>query len=161
MDRKSIDLLNGSTCSCCGKHRVPLAIYHVPGKNIVICSEECLKKWDTQIKEFEAKAVCACGEKADPKFGTLVVVNHKPDDMEIVIDNTVMNKYFCSKKCSNKYSRLVSAIPEFEAKSLCTVCEDAVPRDKMKFCGACRNKSYCSRECQKKDWPRHKLVCGK
>ena len=28
-------------------------------------------------------------------------------------------------------------------------------------CGRCRDKSmrYCSRECQKKDWPRHKLLC--
>ena len=34
---------------------------------------------------------------------------------------------------------------------------DGSPR--LFFCGKCRNQRYCSKECQKKDWPKHKIVC--
>eukprot|EP01102_Stenamoeba_stenopodia_P002611 TRINITY_DN1246_c0_g1_i1.p1 TRINITY_DN1246_c0_g1~~TRINITY_DN1246_c0_g1_i1.p1 ORF type:complete len:430 (-),score=91.53 TRINITY_DN1246_c0_g1_i1:978-2177(-) len=30
-----------------------------------------------------------------------------------------------------------------------------------KVCGGCRVTKYCSAECQKADWPKHKLLCGK
>lgn len=33
--------------------------------------------------------------------------------------------------------------------------------DKLKVCSACKLTTYCSRECQLEDWPRHKLVFGK
>lgn len=29
----------------------------------------------------------------------------------------------------------------------------------MKWCGNCKAQVYCSRECQKKDWPNHKKEC--
>jgi len=35
---------------------------------------------------------------------------------------------------------------------------EAAERD-LKFCGKCRDRSYCSRECQLRDWPRHKQDC--
>jgi ankyrin repeat protein len=28
-------------------------------------------------------------------------------------------------------------------------------------CGACKSMLYCSQECQKKDWPDHKVLCKK
>ena len=31
---------------------------------------------------------------------------------------------------------------------------------KMKTCGRCRFARYCSKQCQKADWPEHKLVCS-
>lgn len=33
--------------------------------------------------------------------------------------------------------------------------------EKVKICGGCRSSLYCSRECQTKDWPRHKEICKK
>lgn len=27
-------------------------------------------------------------------------------------------------------------------------------------CGGCNNEIYCSKECQRKDWPRHKIICN-
>ena len=29
------------------------------------------------------------------------------------------------------------------------------------ICSKCKEVYYCGRDCQKKDWPTHKLVCGK
>jgi hypothetical protein len=31
----------------------------------------------------------------------------------------------------------------------------------MKKCSRCRNATYCSVECQKQDWNRHKTECQK
>ncbi|KAJ7499993.1 hypothetical protein FB451DRAFT_1549456 [Mycena latifolia] len=44
--------------------------------------------------------------------------------------------------------------------------EETDPKNhKMQVCGKCkdigRQMPYCSRECVKADWPRHKLICGK
>lgn len=40
----------------------------------------------------------------------------------------------------------------------CCTCGKIEP--KQLCCGRCRSTSYCSLECQKSDWPRHKKHCG-
>ncbi|KID74370.1 Ubiquitin carboxyl-terminal hydrolase 19 [Metarhizium brunneum] len=39
--------------------------------------------------------------------------------------------------------------------SLCTVCD----KHDARLCGRCKSVRYCSAECQKEDWPTHKLPC--
>ena len=34
------------------------------------------------------------------------------------------------------------------------------PPDALKICGRCRNQPYCSLECQRSDWRRHKANCA-
>ncbi|XP_064651817.1 uncharacterized protein LOC135502734 isoform X2 [Lineus longissimus] len=41
----------------------------------------------------------------------------------------------------------------------CETC--GIEEEKMKRCGKCRAVHYCSAECQKLDWPRHKASCKK
>lgn len=41
----------------------------------------------------------------------------------------------------------------------CAVCEKA--GDKMKLCGQCKDRCYCSPECQRLDWKTHKTWCQK
>ena len=43
----------------------------------------------------------------------------------------------------------------------CDKMQDQVKTGSLKFCGRCRTVYYCSRECQEKDWPIHKLGCKK
>ena len=33
--------------------------------------------------------------------------------------------------------------------------------EKFSYCKACRQTCYCSRECQKADWPDHRLTCSR
>jgi hypothetical protein len=40
---------------------------------------------------------------------------------------------------------------------ICAVCHEDGPKN----CSKCKKISYCSIACQRKDWPEHKLVCGK
>lgn len=45
-------------------------------------------------------------------------------------------------------------------KLICGYC-DKEKKNKLKKCSRCKVYYYCSKECQKKDWPRHKLQCNK
>ncbi|KAK8807372.1 hypothetical protein WA158_004131 [Blastocystis sp. Blastoise] len=42
--------------------------------------------------------------------------------------------------------------------TVCSYCKSNIGKY---TCGKCRKVRYCSSECQKKDWPQHKLVCKK
>jgi hypothetical protein len=42
-----------------------------------------------------------------------------------------------------------------EAQELCTMCH----RAGTMRCGGCKELHYCSKMCQKNDWPIHKLIC--
>ena len=42
----------------------------------------------------------------------------------------------------------------------CAACEKTFPEvAELKTCKACRVMHYCSKECQRADWPRHKMMC--
>ncbi|KAK3594343.1 hypothetical protein CHS0354_004697 [Potamilus streckersoni] len=43
-------------------------------------------------------------------------------------------------------------------KEICFVCSS---RHSVKLCGRCKGIPYCSKECQKRDWGRHKQECNK
>ena len=46
-------------------------------------------------------------------------------------------------------------------KRFCCHCGIVLGRRKCSKCSACSSVRYCSEECQRNDWPRHKEVCGK
>ena len=39
----------------------------------------------------------------------------------------------------------------------CSKCSKSLQR--LQYCGKCSIVTYCSKECQRADWPTHKLVC--
>lgn len=53
---------------------------------------------------------------------------------------------------------LVLIDPEFDVKDkFCSVCEK---RCQLQKCTKCKVVLYCSRSCQKSDWPKHKKLCN-
>ena len=46
-----------------------------------------------------------------------------------------------------------------QAGSTCCTCSNQMLPDNVMRCSRCKKAAYCNRECQKKDWPRHKLQC--
>ena len=44
--------------------------------------------------------------------------------------------------------------------TICAHCFKASPQRTFQKCARCRDVFYCGRECQAKDWPFHKTVCG-
>jgi len=50
------------------------------------------------------------------------------------------------------------AAPRASPQHACAVCAATRP---LQACKGCQTALYCSRACQKKDWPRHKPLCGR
>lgn len=46
-----------------------------------------------------------------------------------------------------------------ETQKFCCICKKTSSEVKLKLCGKCKDRIYCSLECQKKDWKNHKFVC--
>lgn len=71
--------------------------------------------------------------------------------LEAAVDKYLFTMYIakCSDSCEKKEIKLKE----------CQTC--GLPLMKAKKCGGCGSVMYCSIECQKKDWPEHKLTCGK
>jgi hypothetical protein len=45
----------------------------------------------------------------------------------------------------------------------CSYCAkiNNIKKQKLKVCGKCGQVKYCNKECQRSDWKKHKLECGK
>jgi len=57
----------------------------------------------------------------------------------------------CSEECKKTYT-------EFYSSGICKTCENY--SSDLSKCSRCKNVNYCSVNCQKKDWKRHKKVCS-
>lgn len=81
-------------------------------------------------------------------------------------------EHYCSRDCrelakeQHRPTCLVYQEERKERKSkkaklvTCDTCKKRSPYTRMKKCSRCRNATYCSVECQKADWDRHKTECG-
>eukprot|EP00934_Nitzschia_sp_Nitz4_P000325 Nitzschia sp. Nitz4//scaffold255_size41878//31872//33107//NITZ4_007411-RA/size41878-processed-gene-0.67-mRNA-1//-1//CDS//3329544389//325//frame0 len=80
-------------------------------------------------------------------------------------------EYYCSRVCrdaAKEYHRPACLISQEERADrrerrtrqvTCDTCNKRSPYTKMKKCSRCRKATYCSVECQKRDWNRHKPEC--
>jgi hypothetical protein len=77
----------------------------------------------------------------------------------LINQNAQMIIMHCSRKCRKVSEKKHYDDPIFQALSVCDACHQEFSR-KLGKCGGCKVASYCSLECQKKDWKSHKSVCG-
>lgn len=62
---------------------------------------------------------------------------------------------FCLEKQREREERREKKAKKVE----CDTCSRKFPYTKMKKCSSCRNATYCSVDCQRMDWQRHKFHC--
>jgi hypothetical protein len=55
--------------------------------------------------------------------------------------------------------RGISYVHGSERLQVCSACKAAVLKKHFQTCSQCKIQQYCTRECQEKDWPNHKMIC--
>ena len=69
-------------------------------------------------------------------------------------------KFVAKRLPCTRLKKLHSAAREKVPKvDICNSCENYFPRSQLYVCTGCRCSHYCSRECQKAVWTRHKKAC--
>jgi hypothetical protein len=82
-----------------------------------------------------------------------------------------LSEFYCSKPCRETMKeehqeaclckqKDREARREKKTKKVnCDTCHKPFPYTKMKKCSRCRNATYCSVDCQKVDWDKHRFLC--
>jgi hypothetical protein len=99
------------------------------GLDVKYCHNDCLPKLP------ESGECSVCDNKSIPKYNVTCI-------------NSLT--YCCSEKCQIKFK--TSALHK-----TCEICK--THNDKMYLCSKCKGVYYCSQNCQKQDWKRHKQNC--
>jgi len=85
--------------------------------------------------------------------------------VQLLSGRTVINfSHWPSKEAWGEMENYLKGEDERGRALRCKVCqkvEDPSSSIVLKNCGGCKQKLYCSRECQTSDWNSHKLVCNK
>lgn len=83
------------------------------------------------------------------------------------LNNSLHWRQFYGDDATDEERNMVDQIWIYVARVVCAGCakeqrlQEEVAATKFALCSVCKLKHYCSPECQKKDWPRHKTVCRK
>lgn len=89
----------------------------------------------------------------------LKAVNNMPDaDIRMLLQNTPDDPRSFKDRVSNSACMLTINLL---ANRICEQCGDKSDIKKLSICGSCALAWYCSKECQEKHWPTHKLRCCK
>lgn len=119
---------------------------------------------------FESSPLCSCGIgkvgkdftdskwKEVARYATRVAIS--PMFAAPYIESArggPLSRTFARSVKEEMFSRPASAPPVQEVKLKCEACD----QDGVKKCGACGEVYYCSRDCQRNDWKKHKMPCQK
>jgi hypothetical protein len=114
-------------------------------KSIFICSKGCQAVW--KLTEPQGCLVCHA-PCASSKWYLAVRFAGAGGAMTV--------QAACSRDCHENVRAV--KLDTFDLEYTCRLCGKS-SKEKMPRCSKCRFTFYCSQDCQKKDWPKHKLVC--
>lgn len=106
--------------------------------------------------ELKTKINCyKCGGDNNPEFFLGMTFYQEKN-------TPILEKSACSPECykgckKEDNKEIKDAGIKSELKTSCSVCRKFV--DNIKKCSRCKTNVYCGKECQKKDWERHKASC--
>jgi hypothetical protein len=101
-----------------------------------------------------------CGKNWEIEFYMQLKIIRSPQD--IMIRTEICMDSVCQRAVRRRYMREIESTIGGKVVvdgSTCEVCHRLVK--KLKHCERCNSTYYCGRECQKKDWNRHKKMCKK
>jgi hypothetical protein len=151
------------TCFGCDGKKEASAVYITSSHQVSGDSEQAV--WSTRTY-----AACRCMDETclktiETRIGEWIAAPTSPNETVQPLDL----KRACYK-CNSTGHRCVELAVRNGAMvcmrcrtGVCACCGIEVPEGATRFhcCSACSVPAYCSRECQRKDWPVHKLNCAR
>ena len=133
---------------------------------ILLSGTQCILNGDNHIAQMYASLACYFEEfnavtlkktKASPNFSKVIELYYSDD-------HTLVSYYRKRIPCScldEKYKEVKSVKKMGRCYNPnCSHPDGSVERSKMFFCTQCGVANYCSVECQRADWKRHRQSCG-
>jgi len=121
-------------------------ILRMCGKNIEVLGDAYIARYYDDEKEFKRLSF------------TLDEYLH---DTVWKLVSRISNDSVAGKDAATTDDALRTVLGERDSLARCTLGITGCMNPANKKCARCKNISYCSAECQKRDWPRHKRVCKK
>lgn len=148
---KTTKLLTG-LCNMCKRQGTLYFLVEAANQTYYHACKSCFRANDYQQKfPFSQGKCCQCGETAHPTFSETAV------SLEFM-----RLRLYCSPLCRHsanaKEAKMEPQKPKSEAFCMNCSLHGTIVVGK-KRCGKCKLIRYCSRECQKMDWPRHRKTC--
>ena len=132
-----------------------------------LCNSVFLKQKDAMAALGGKKCAC-CGKYADG-FVTEITHSFPQSEEEVTTRGFLINVQraypACRELVCNQRLREYNSSQTGSEKYLMAMCENCGKHEhgdvKHMKCSRCKLRYYCSRECQKQDWPNHKQMCKK
>lgn len=110
---------------------------------VIFCGKDCMNRFT----EFGPIHCVVCEGFRETSKWDLLVRFHKLGGWSSI-------RAVCSEKCHE------SLKPNKKDKMTCSFCK-SVHNQKLHRCSRCKSVVYCDKECQQKDWARHKFACDR
>ena len=140
----------GRPCTVCGTDTIDFhACVVIDSSGTKVCGRVYV--CDTcEIELIPAMACCTCSKQdlSDSRTVTLV-------------SKYSITHHCCSNECLQKFVKEYKKNMIRNRRRLKHYCMNCDKLGVLKSCAGCRAARYCSDECQKIDWPNHKIACNR
>jgi hypothetical protein len=99
-----------------------------------------------------------CGERAGPATVTPCSYLDTPEPCIRVLVNPTCGQSTCTNAITTTMQKVMGDLDE-EEMNRDLICETCGKREEIKRCAKCKLVAYCSRDCQKSNWTKHKKIC--
>jgi hypothetical protein len=137
-----------AVCHACKQHQ-PVKLYISSGNDK---RSFCVTCYERHKGVFDPKFVCImCTSPAKVEYLYSVIFGELPG-------KPIFSITCCSSQCYAAVARFAEQSQDGLLTIVCLTCNKDVTHCRLQ-CSRCKGAFYCSRECQKANWSRHKHTC--
>jgi hypothetical protein len=147
---------HGVCCKCHEKSAVTFLVRQ-KNKDFLFCrsceADVRCGNWGSGV-DFDKKVQCLVCDEMIPVNSLPVFYHFAMEDPNLLW----IAFRVCNVRCNTRAEEELASV--LKLKEQCVICASCLKRQgTMARCGQCHITRYCSKDCQKKDWVKHKQMC--